>query len=391
LPLASSALIGVGRVALGLLGMLLVGWTGLAAVRTVVVPRAEQVALTNFVFVHLRRIFDLLAKRLNTYEARDRLMAFYAPLSLMSLPFVWLGLMTTGYAAVLLALENDGVRRAFLVSGSSLLTLGFASPNALSADAIVFTEAAVGVGLVALLITFLPSMYTAFSHRETAVALLEVRAGNPPSGTAMVRRYYLIEGFDALEAQWSTWEQWFAEIAESHTSYPALVFFRSPTHHRSWITAAGAVLDAAALMSSSVKVERAPLANLCIRSGYVTLREIADYFQIPYPIDPQRGDPISVERAEFDAAYDELASIGVPMKPDRERAWQDFAGWRVNYDAVLLALASLTMAPLAPWSSDRSGPYRRPRVLRRTRSTARRRSESRNENRTRTRPHRRSR
>jgi hypothetical protein len=39
---------------------------------------------------------------------------------------------------------------------------------------------------------------------------------------------------------------------------------------------------------------------------------------------------------------------------DRDQAWRDFAGWRVNYDTVLLALAALTLAPPAMWSSDRS-------------------------------------
>ena len=45
---------------------------------------------------------------------------------------------------------------------------------------------------------------------------------------------------------------------------------------------------------------------------------------------------------------------GVPLIADRDQAWRDFAGWRVNYDTVLLALAAMTMAPYAPWSSDRS-------------------------------------
>jgi hypothetical protein len=52
--------------------------------------------------------------------------------------------------------------------------------------------------------------------------------------------------------------------------------------------------------------------------------------------------------------YEQLASAGLPVRPDRERAWRDFSGWRVNYDRVLLALCSLVMAPNAPWSSDRS-------------------------------------
>jgi hypothetical protein len=47
----------------------------------------------------------------------------------------------------------------------------------------------------------------------------------------------------------------------------------------------------------------------------------------------------------------------VSLKPDRDQAWHDFAGWRVNYDTTLLRLAALTMAPYAPWSSDRSPVY----------------------------------
>ncbi|HMA36001.1 MAG TPA: hypothetical protein VKY74_16175, partial [Chloroflexia bacterium] len=80
---------------------------------------------------------------------------------------------------------------------------------------------------------------------------------------------------------------------------------------------------------------------------------IADFFRIPYDHDPHPGDPISVTRQEFDTACDELARQGVPLKSDRDQAWRDWAGWRVNYDTVLLALATLTMAPYAPWSSDR--------------------------------------
>ena len=59
-------------------------------------------------------------------------------------------------------------------------------------------------------------------------------------------------------------------------------------------------------------------------------------------------------RHEYDQAYARLAQAGLPLKADLDQAWLDFAGWRVNYDTVLLALAALTMAPEAPWSSDRS-------------------------------------
>jgi hypothetical protein len=101
-------------------------------------------------------------------------------------------------------------------------------------------------------------------------------------------------------------------------------------------------------------------ASLCLRAGYLALRRVSDFFSIPYNPDPKPDDPITIRREEFEAACDELTRAGVPLHSDRDQAWRDFAGWRVNYDSVLLALAGLVMAPEAPWSSDRAANYRVP-------------------------------
>lgn len=152
------------------------------------------------------------------------------------------------------------------------------------------------------------------------------------------------------------WESWFAVLEESHTSLSPLVFFRSPQPERSWITASGAVLDTAALLLAVVECEFDRMkAMLCLRAGYLALRRIADVFRIEYDPDPHFPDhEISVSREEFDAACDSLLQDGVPLLIDRDQAWKDFAGWRVNYDKPLLSLAALIRAPYAPWSSDRS-------------------------------------
>jgi hypothetical protein len=198
-------------------------------------------------------------------------------------------------------------------------------------------------------------MYASFSRRESQVALLAVRAGSPPTGVELVERLWTIGLRDGLTDLWTGWEQWFAELDETHTTAPSLVFFRSPRPERSWITAAGAVLDGASLTLSSVRLDGPmPQAALCIRSGYLALRSIADFFGIPYDPQPSYGDPVSIERQEFDAAYERLAAAGLPMLADRDQAWRDYAGWRVNYDSPLLGLAGLIHAPTAPWSSDRS-------------------------------------
>jgi hypothetical protein len=214
-----------------------------------------------------------------------------------------------------------------------------------------FSEATLGLIMVALLIAYLPTIYAAFAKREAAVSMLEVRAGAPPSATELIERFQRLHGLEHLHGLWEQWEIWFVELEESHTSLAALVFFRSPKPNQSWVTAAGAVLDAAAL-----DVTHDLQADLTIRAGFLALRSIADFFGVTYDPNPKPSDPISISRAEFDAACEHMAQSGVPLKADRDAAWAHFSGWRVNYDRVLVALAHITMAPQAPWSSDRPLP-----------------------------------
>ena len=353
-------LIVVLRIFLFIAGAYLAGWTVMSAIRSFVLPRGDNVALTRFVFRRMAGFYRMMAKRTKTYAEQDRIMALFAPVTLLLLPVVWLFLILIGYTLIFFALGEGTLYESFKISGSSLYTLGFFTveslqPNGMAfiATIIEFTEATIGLGLIAIVISYLPTMYAAFSARETLVTLLEVRADSPPSAIQLIIRAYRIRGFDSLKELWATWEIWFAQIEESHTSLFALNLFRSPQPERSWITAAGAVLDGAALMHSAVDSPRNSESQLCIRSGYVALRHIADFFRIPYNANPNFNDYISITREEFEEALDQLAAAGVPLKADRDQAWKDYAGWRVNYDTVLLGLCELVMAPYAPWSSDR--------------------------------------
>ncbi len=352
---------GLARGAVFVAGLALVLATAGSAVRTVVLPRAVPAVLARVVFLATAALFRVRLGRAPSFERRDAVMASYAPLSLLVMLQVWLLLMWAGFAAMEWALGVATPWRALLLSGSSLLTLGFAAPTGVGNALLTFAEAAVGLVLLALLITYLPSLYGAFSRREALVAKLEVRAGTPPTGRELLWRAWVLERFDLLTDLWSSWEDWFVDVEESHTSFPALAYFRSPQADHSWITAAGAVLDAAALRASTVDAPRDIDAELTVRAGYLALRRIAASFTLPFPADPRPHDPVSVTRDEYDEVVAALVAAGVPVLADRDQAWRDFVGWRVNYDAVLIELAALLMAPYAPWSSDRS-PVREPKV-----------------------------
>ena len=352
-------------------GALLVTTTVLSAIMTLVVPRALPVLITRVVFTGVRAVFRLRGSRARSFEARDRDLALYGPISLFVLAGTWLVLTGTGYILMFWALGERPLRRALVLSGSSIYTLGFEVPPNLPTTVLAFTEAGCGLVLLAMLISYLPSMYQSFQRREAAVTALDVRANTPPTATTMLIRSSVIGGWRRLEALWREWEAWFEDITETHTSLPALVFFRSPHWEHSWVTASGAVLDGASLLASTVDRPRSADAELCIRAGYVALRRIADFFNVRHNPDPHwPEEPISIDRREFDEVCRQLAEAGVPLKADLDQAWRDFAGWRVNYDRVLLSLAALTVAPYAPWSSDRSMIERNGSRLRRHRSRA---------------------
>jgi hypothetical protein len=341
------------------LGVVLLALVLDSALRTFVLPRAAAPVTTRVVFVGLRTLFNSAARASSTYEGRDAVMALYGPVGLLLLPAAWLMMVITAFTLLFHAFGVDDFRRAFEMSGSSLFTLGFVRPPNLTTTILAFVEAATGLGLLALLIAYLPTIYSAFSRREAAVAQLSIRAGEPPTGVKVLVRAQQMERFHLLDDLWITWQAWFAELEETHTSIGVLGVLRSPLGHRSWVTASGAVLDAASLRLAAVDLPFAPEAGLCVRSGFFALDAVAAYFGVPYDLDPAPTDPISIARDEFLEACDELVAAGVPVRSDRDVAWQEFAGWRVNYDRALVGLAGFVMAPYAPWSSDRSLRYRR--------------------------------
>jgi hypothetical protein len=155
----------------------------------------------------------------------------------------------------------------------------------------------------------------------------------------------LIENLPSLFAEW---ERWAADVAESHTSYPSLLYLRSPRPQNSWLVSLIAVMDAAALVLS-VDPEGAPIeARMCIRMGFTCLRDIAQVNRIPFNPDLLPDDPILLPQDEFEVAGTRLAAIGYPISRPLDEAWPHFRGWRVNYEEVAYAVTIQVLQPLRP-------------------------------------------
>ena len=180
-------------------GVALVVLAIVSALRVLVVPRSSRDRVARLVFAMIRRLYEVRAMSFSTYEQTDRLMAWYAPSGLLMLVIVWLAMVLLGYTGIFLLFTGDGLHDSFILSGSSLLTLGFASPGEdASTTAVAFSEAAIGLILIALLIAYLPALYSTFSRREALVGMLEVRAGSPPSSVELLARYQRIQWLGRL-------------------------------------------------------------------------------------------------------------------------------------------------------------------------------------------------
>lgn len=336
-------------------GALIVGAAVLSAVRSTVLPRAAQSRVATVARETVGAAFRLRARRSTTFAERDRIMAMLGPVALLAMLAMWLCLIIIGYALIFGAVTRRSISSAIELSGASIFTLGTTADGRLGPSLLTYSEAALGLLIVALLITYFPSIYNAFSRREAGVSLLQVRAGTPPQAATMLIRYHRIEERRyQLTELWRQWEAWFTDVEESHTTFPVLAFFRSPQAERSWITAAGVLLDSAGFWAGCVEHPIDPDVQLCIRAGFLALRRIADVFNIKYNPDPDADGPITIDRHEWDAAMAEMEDAGMPLIADREAAWHAWKGWRVNYDSPLLQLARLVDAPVAPWVSDRS-------------------------------------
>ncbi len=338
------------------LGLGLVVAVLISALKTVVLPSGGLTAISRLVFAGSHRVF--IAPVTRPFASRRR--PLYAPVALVTLPLVWTMLVTIGFTFVFWGLDAGTLSASFVTSGSSLFTLGFVKPDNDGLVAVTFIEATIGLGLVALLISYLPTIYTAFSAREKGVTTLRPLVGQPPRATELIRRLHFGQSVRSGPI-WTNACSWFAEVEQSHTAFPALCSFPSQNDH-AWVSSAGAMLDAAALLLSCLHDE-APSAEaqyvLLLAQGVPSVVRIGRSAGLPLgpPLElievAQRfgDDPpsILVTRAEFDEARTILTAAGLPVGPDADRAWQAFSWIRSTYEPAVVGLAAFTDAPGLPW------------------------------------------
>jgi hypothetical protein len=342
-------------------GLMLVIGTLMSVAGTLVVPRAVNSPASRMVEWLLDIVFRILTKPARSFDRRDKILSWQAPMSLLTRLAAWLGMLIVGFALLLLPSMKGHLGQAFSEAGSSIFTLGYAAPSSGGSTTLEYLAAFTGLVVIGLQVGYLPTLYAAFNKRETEVTLLASRAGVPAWGPELLARsrWGIQDGNMAqvAEALFFSWERWAAEVAESHTTYLTLVRFRSPRPLSHWLTSLIAVMDAAALhlaLAPSLEPKLAP--RLALRMGFVAMSQIARTMRQPVPEEPGPDAPVSLTFADFRQAVAMLRDVDYPIERSDEEAWPHFLGWRANYDATALLLAKQLDAPPAPWTGTRRWP-----------------------------------
>ena len=342
-------------VAASLALIMLVLWD---AFESVLLPRrvTRQLRFSQYYYVHSWKPWAALARRMRPGKRRNTFLSFFGPLSILVLIGVWATGLITGFALLHWGLGTGlhgadgraGPGPDFYLSGTTFFTLGFGDVTPVDplGRALAVVEAGLGFGFLAVVISYLPVLYQAFSGREVTISLLDARAGSPPTAGQLLIRLARGRNIAALGRFLEEWERWAAQVLESHLSFPMLSYYRSQHDNQSWLAALTVVLDASALVLSVVEGADVYQAGLTFAMARHVVVDLAQVYRVP-PIEPE-SDRLPDGRLR--RLREELGAAGLDLREgiEADRALAELRGMYEPFVAALSRHFSLELPPLLP-------------------------------------------
>ncbi|HLI72977.1 MAG TPA: hypothetical protein VKU86_03785 [Acidimicrobiales bacterium] len=293
------------------------------------------------------RLFRAVAARAPSQVA-DMTLNVYPALSLLGLLVLWLAGLMLGWSLVYWGLGEQiagaGDFGAIVYyAGTTLLTPAFGTARAVPVRMLSLVETLTGLGTVALLISYLPALYGAYSRREARLLTLDDPTGARLTPVRIMAIHSGDQNLELLYRFFGEWEMWTAEVLESHVSYPMLAVFRSQHAGQSWVTALGVITDAATLACACIEGADNREPYFLYRRGRRAVLEIAERIHAP-----ESAGESWLTLANFDAAWNILVGLGLPLRAKAD-AWERLQELRATYGDRLENLIDFLLAPRGFW------------------------------------------
>jgi Ion channel len=343
---------------IGAMGVFLLAVILWDAFETIILPRrvTRRFRLTGAFYRYTGAPWLMIARRMKPSRRREGFLGVFGPLSVLLLFVVWAGGLILAFAMVQWAgasiLDSrtgmQTFRAELYFSGTSFFTLGLGdvTPHSPLARFITVLESGTGFGFLAIVISYLPVLYGAFSRREVNISLLDARAGSPPTAAELLRRHTRQQNLESLAEYLRAWEAWAAELMESHLSYPVLCYFRSQHNNQSWVSALAAILDTCALLVAHTEGALRWQAELTFAISRHALVDLAQALGFPpRPNSTDRFDaPILAELRQI------LGAAGAPLCKARQGE-ETLRQLRQMYEPFLFAFSERLLMPLPAWTT----------------------------------------
>jgi hypothetical protein len=338
---------------IAVVGALLVVFVLWDVFEVIVLPRRVQRRFrpARYFFRSTWRLWRAVAGR-TSGAARESFLSFFGPLFLLMLIAAWATALIFAYGQIYWGIDahvagspgdetNFGTYLSY--SGTTFFTLGLGdlAPDGRIARVVTVLEVANGFGFLALVIGYLPVFYQSFSRRETAISLLDARAGSPPTAGELIRRFSEAGNTEAVASLLADWERWSAELLESHLSYPVLMSFRSQHERQSWVAALTMILDTSAIFLARGPSPDAHAARLTFAMARHAAADLSDTFgPSPASMPYDRLPPEDFRRLE-----DIVRGLG-PLPATFE---DQLTYLRTKYEPFVWTLADFLLLELPPW------------------------------------------
>ena len=320
-----------------------------------------------------------LAKRAaQTFSRRQRhrLLSPVGPLLLPLLIALFISMLLTGFALIYLprietefkvegAARANQIFQAFYFSGATFLTIGYGDivpvSNAMRILAVI--EAAAGLAIISLSITYLLTVYGALERKRTIALRFYHQARQGADVAGFVSSHFARGRFHSLTESLRDATRDLQELLESHLEHPVIHFFHPPEVYKGFPRALFVVLETVAILNAHldekeyIEAGDHPDVSIAGDNARYVLAELVTSLNLQTgateSFEPEK-ETLRRWRKSFDRTMRHLQKTEIKTCNDIERAFLEYSEDRANWERQLFHFADFLGYDWDEVTGDRS-------------------------------------